>query len=181
MPVLAALAGLPMLVLLVAGGIASWLQHSTFQPAPARAVQGLWLGREAMLREQLRRTPRNERAQIQLAAVLVAQALEKTQREYPTERAGSHADAVALEGWSAQAFQRSPQLAAGRQLAEAVARHGRDRGQRATAWATLTWVHRLLRDESEALACMEAAAREDAAYGDALATLKERVRGVVRW
>jgi hypothetical protein len=172
----AALASVAALVFLLLAGTLAWLRFSIPAPAAPRADEAVWLTQEAAQRQRLRGDPRDDRARLQLATALIGQARLEAQRAYPAERAATPADAVALEDLSAASVRSSPRLVEARWLAEAVARHGRDRRQRGPAWALLSTIERLEGDDEGAMACMEAAAREDPSYREDLACLKAALR-----
>ena len=113
------------------------------------------------MRQRLGSDPTDDRARLLLSGALIEQAIVEAYQAYPPERAASEADAAALEARSAEAVRFSPRLVEARRLVEAVAKHGRDRRQRAVAWARLARIHWLLGDKEEATACLEAAAQGD--------------------
>lgn len=168
-----AVAAITALPLLLAVGIVAGAHRSTASLTPARSSEVVWPRREAALRQSLARDPGDERARVLLSGVLIEQAKAEAQQAHPTERAASEADAATLEARTAEAVRFSPRLAEARRLVDVVATQGRDRRQRARAWAWLARIHWLLDNPDEGMACMEAAAREDASYRFDLAVLKD--------
>ena len=172
----AVLVSLGALVVLLIAGMLAGLRCGTGPAAAALATEGRWLDREERVRRLLQVAPGDERARLRLAGTLIWQAQQEAQRAYPTEWAATPADAAALETWSTEAVRHSPRLAEARGLAEEVARHGRDRRQRAAAWALLARLQRLLGSVDEGMASMAQAAREDPSYRAELAILKDPSR-----
>ena len=175
-PVPLIVVGLPVLVFLVAGGIAAGLGHATWPAAlAARASERRLLEREAAFRARLEARPDDDEARLQLAIERLHQALVQAQyaTEQPSEPGASNQYAYPEQ--LAAVLPRSPAFLEAQQLAREVAMHAREPRLRARAWFRLSQMRGYAGDRVGQRACLEAAAREepgDAAYREGLALLE---------
>jgi hypothetical protein len=140
------------------------------------AAEAAWAEREVALRSRLRVRPGDDGARLRLAGVLAEAALAEARDSYPGGSAAGGADGREYELHLVGVLRFSPRLVEARQLAEQVARQSRDRHRRGEAWVRLARMHWLLGTIEDGMACVQAAAREDPAYGAMLLDLKHRSR-----
>src|SRR5262249_22226230 len=128
---------------------------------------------------RLRVSPADDGTRVRLIALLTAQALLSAQDASGASAIATtpgDAGSVPYDEQLAQDLQLSPQLAEARQLAERGTKQSANRRQRGHAWAQLSLMQRLLGQPEEALASMEAAAREDPAWRGTVAWLQQKGR-----
>ncbi len=166
----AALLCLPLLVFLLAAGIAAGLRLAPRGAASLPEAGPVQARHEGALRERLRVNPQDNDARLRLSWALLITALAAAQASCPGGE-GWEPAGPEYHGHLARTLPASPGFQEAGQLAEAVAKRGQDRRQRARGWIRLGELRYFLDDRPGRIACLEQAVREDPSWRKALADL----------